>query len=186
MATFRAEANEQWRNALRQIAVLEQSLKKEQKRRQYRELRAPVTGTVNQLAIHTIGAVVNTADRLMVIVPEETPLEIESMILNKDIGFVEAEQEVEVKFEAFPFTRYGTLTGQLVSISNDAIIHEELGPVYQARVSLDSQQIIVDGKPVNLSPGMNATIEVKTGTRRIIEFFLSPLLRYRDEAIRER
>jgi hemolysin D len=108
------------------------------------------------------------------------------MVLNKDIGFLKNGEDVEIKFEAFPFTRYGTVTGKLVSISNDAIINEELGPVYKARVSLDSQAIGVNGKPIRLSPGMNASVEIKTGSRRIIEFFLSPLLRYKDEAIRER
>ena len=186
IAGFRARASDQRRRALLQIATLEQELKKEEQRRLYRELRAPVSGTINQLAIHTIGAVVNTADRLLVIVPENTPLEIEALLLNKDIGFVDAGQVVEIKLEAFPFTRYGTLTGKLASVSNDAMIHERLGPVYKAVVTMDSQHITVDGRDIELSPGMNVSIEVKTGTRRIIEFFLSPLLRYKDEAIRER
>jgi len=166
--------------------VLEQSLRKEKSRLAYLELRAPVDGVVQQLAVHTIGAVVNTAQQLMVVVPANTRLEVEALILNKDIGFVKSGNEVAVKFEAFPFTRYGTVKGTLVALSYDANIHERLGPVYEAKVSLESQQIVVDGSPVNLSPGLNAQIEVKTGRRRIISFFISPLLRFRDEAIRER
>ncbi len=185
-AGYRSAATQKRVQAQRQISLLEQSIRKEQQRLNYLELKAPVDGVVQQLSVHTIGAVVNTAEPLLVIVPENTPLEIESMILNKDIGFVESGQVVEIKFEAFPFTRYGTVMGKLVSVSNDAIIHDQLGPVYKAKVTLDSQQITVDGKAINLSPGMTASIEVKTGTRRIIEFFLSPLLRYKDEAIRER
>ena len=185
-ANLIAQATEQYQEAMRRIALLEQSIRKEQQRLSYLELRAPVSGFVQQLNVHTIGAVVNTAQQLLVIVPEDIPLEIESMILNKDIGFVQTGQEVEIKFETFPFTRYGTITGELVSISNDAIIHEQLGPVYMARVSMDSQQIEIKGTPVDLTPGMTASVEVKTGTRRIIEFFLAPLLRYKDEAIRER
>ena len=185
-AGYRSAATQKRVQAQRQISLLEQSIRKEQQRLNYLELKAPVDGVVQQLSVHTIGAVVNTAEPLLVIVPEKTPLEIESMILNKDVGFVESGQVVEIKFEAFPFTRYGTVMGMLVSVSNDAIIHEQMGPVYKAKVALDSQQITVDGKAINLSPGMTASIEVKTGTRRIIEFFLSPLLRYKDEAIRER
>ena len=185
-AGYRSAATQKRVQAQRQISLLEQSIRKEQQRLNYLELKAPVDGVVQQLSVHTIGAVVNTAEPLLVVVPENTPLEIESMILNKDIGFVESGQVVEIKFEAFPFTRYGTVMGKLVSVSNDAIIHEQLGPVYKAKVALDSQQITVDDKAINLSPGMTASIEVKTGTRRIIEFFLSPLLRYKDEAIRER
>ncbi len=186
VAEFRTTAGEQRRDAERRIAVIEQSLKKELQRRRYRELRASVSGMVHQLAIHTIGAVVNSAEKLLVVVPKDAPLEIEAMILNKDIGFIEVEQPVEVKLEAFPFTRYGTLTGKMLSISDDAIIHEQLGPVYKARVALDTQHIRIDGKAVDLSPGMNVTVEVKTGRRQVIEFFLSPIMRYKDEAIRER
>lgn len=185
-AEFRTQASEKRRDGLRQIAILEQSLKKEEQRLRYRGLRAPVSGVVHQLSVHTIGAVVNSAEQLLIIIPKDTPLEIEAMILNKDIGFVEADQAAAIKLEAFPFTRYGTVAGKIESISDDAIIHEELGPVYKVRASLDSQQIQIEGKLIELSPGMNVSVEVKTGTRRIIEFFLSPLLRYQDEAIRER
>lgn len=185
-ANYRSQAIEQQQNALKSLDLLEQSIRKEQQRLEYRELRAPVDGVVQQLSIHTIGAVVDTGASLLVVVPKNTPLEIETMVLNKDIGFIEKGQITEIKFEAFPFTRYGTLSGKLISVSDDAIIHEQLGPVYKAKVSLDTQQIIVDGKPINLSPGMNVSVEVKTAVRRIINFFLSPLLRYKDEAIRER
>lgn len=185
-AVFRARARERQRNGLRQQASLEQNLRKETQRQRYRKLRAPVDGTVDQLSIHTIGAVVNTAERLLVVVPDDAPLEIEAMLLNKDVGFAEVGQEAEIKLEAFPFTRYGTLFGELSSVSEDAIINERLGPVYKVKVSMNEQKFTVDERPVNLSPGMNVSVEIKTGSRRIIDYFLSPLLRYRDEAIRER
>ena len=91
-----------------------------------------------------------------------------------------------MKLEAFPFTRYGVIDGVLENISTDAIQDEQLGLVYQARVKLDTQMIRIRGREIALSPGMTATAEIKTGTRRIIEFVLLPLLRYRDEALRER
>ena len=186
VAVFRARARERQRNGLRQQASLEQNLRKETQRQRYRKLRAPVDGTVDQLSIHTIGAVVNTAERLLVIVPDDAPPEIEAMLLNKDVGFAEVGQEAEIKLEAFPFTRYGTLFGELSTVSEDAIINERLGPVYKIKVSMNEQKFTVDQRPVNLSPGMNVSVEIKTGSRRIIDYFLSPLLRYRDEAIRER
>lgn len=185
-STFRAEAAQQHRDALRRISTTEQSLLKERQRREYSQLRAPVSGIVNQLAVSTIGAVVGTGDQLLTIVPDDTPLQVEAMLLNKDIGFVEEGDKAELKLEAFPFTRYGTVHGTLKSISEDAIIHEQFGPVYKAVVALDRQHIVVEGRKISLSPGMNLTAEIKTGKRRIIEFFLSPLLRYKDEAIRER
>lgn len=163
-----------------------EDLNKADLRRDMQSLKAPVDGVVQQLAVHTVGAVVKPADPLLVVVPGEGELIVEAMILNKDIGFVEEGDIVEVKLEAFPFTKYGVVDGVLEGISSDAIQDEKLGLVYQGRVKLARQTITISGRDVNLSPGMNATLEIKTGTRRIIEFILSPLLRYRDEAFRER
>ena len=185
-ADYQTRAGQKRLDAIKQIALLQQSLRKERQRLHYQSLRAPVSGIVQQLSIHTIGGVVHSADPLMVIVPENIPLEIEAFILNKDMGFVATGQEAEIKFEAFPFTRYGTAIGTLAEISTDAIVHPDLGPVYKAKVTLQRQTIDIEGKTTALSPGMNVAVEVKTGKRRIIEFFLSPLLRYQDEAIRER
>ncbi|WP_350335259.1 HlyD family type I secretion periplasmic adaptor subunit [Coralliovum pocilloporae] len=186
IASFMQELYTQHQTSLAETAKLEQQLIKEKKRQTYRQLTSPVTGTVHQLSVHTVGAVVNSAQMLMTIVPAHSKLEIEAMIPNKDIGFVEPGQKARVKLEAFPFTRYGHIDGTLASISTDAIAHKDLGAVYKAVVQLDTQTITADGKAISLSPGMSATVEVNTGHRRIIEFFLSPLLRYRDEAIRER
>jgi len=163
-----------------------EDLNKADLRYQLQSLKSPIDGVVQQLAVHTIGAVIKPADPIMVVVPGEGELIVEAMILNKDIGFVEEGDEVEVKLEAFPFTKYGVIEGELEDISNDAIQDEKLGLVYPARIKLHKQAIAVNGRDIALSAGMAATVEVKTGTRRIIEYLLSPLLRYRDEALRER
>lgn len=186
VANFRFQAGQRRQEALRKMATIEQALKKEQQRQHYRQLTAPVAGHVHQLMVHTVGAVVNSAQQLLTIVPDHAPLQLETMILNKDIGFVSIGQEVAIKLEAFPFTRYGTLAGRMLSLSDDAIIDESLGPVYKARITLDQQAIVIDGQTIALSPGMSALAEVKTDQRRIIDFFISPVLRYRDEAFRER
>lgn len=166
--------------------IAREDLNKAELRRRQQSLKAPVDGVVQQLVVHTIGAVVKPADPLLVVVPGEGELIVEAMILNKDIGFVAPGDPVEVKLEAFPFTKYGVIDGVLEGVSGDAVQDENLGLVYQARVKLDRQTIMVNGREVSLSPGMAATAEIKTGTRRIIEYLLSPLLRYRDEALRER
>ena len=149
-------------------------------------LTAPVDGTVQQLAIHTIGGVVTPAQALMVIVPSDNPLEVEAVLDNKDIGFVNEGQSAEIKIETFPFTRYGTIEGKVSSVSGDAVVDEKKGLVYSARVSLGKNGIQVDEKRVKLQPGMAVTVEVKIGNRRVIEYFLSPLLQARDESLRER
>ena len=93
---------------------------------------------------------------------------------------------MEIKIEAFPFTKYGTVDGRVEHISEDAVADDKLGPVFPARVSLERTTIRVDGRDAPLGPGMAVGVEIKTGKRKIIEFVMSPLLRYKDESLRER
>jgi hemolysin D len=172
--------------ARQKTGSLEQELIKARRRSSQQRLVAPITGTVQQLAIHTIAGVVTPAQALMVIVPQQGNLEVEAFVRNQDIGFVQEGQAVEVKIDTFNFTKYGTIDAELRAISNDAVADERLGLVYPVRVLLDTAVIKVRDKWVQLSPGMSVTVEVKTGKRRIIEYFLSPLLRYKHESIRER
>lgn len=141
---------------------------------------------MQQLAVYTIGGVVTPAQQLMVIVPREQRLEVDAWIENKDIGFVAVGQPVEIKVETFLFTRYGLIAGKVMNISQDAVPLEKGGLIYAARVAMDRSTIVVDGKEVSLSPGMNVTVEIKTGQRRLIEYFLSPLLKAKQESLRER
>ena len=172
--------------AEQKAATLAQDQVKADNRGGLRRLTAPVAGTVQQLAVHTVGGVVTPAQPLLVIVPGDNPLEAEAFVENKDIGFVRAGQIAEVKVETFPFTKYGTLHGTVMQVSGDAIQDEKRGLVYAARVKLERTTLNVDGKSVNLTPGMAVTVEIKTGRRRVIEYFLSPLLQYGDESLRER
>lgn len=150
------------------------------------KIYSPVNGFVNQLAVNTPGAVVQAAQPLMTIVPEDEELVVEAMVPNKDIGFLEIGDDVTVKLETFPFTKYGTIHGRLRSLSTDAIEDDNLGLVFQARIELLEKTVRVEGRDVPLAPGLVAISEVKTGERRLIEFLLSPLLRYKDESLRER
>jgi len=162
------------------------TLRKVESRQKRQRLSAPVDGTVQQLAVHTIGGVVQPAQPIMVIVPADVELEIEATVLNKDIGFVRQGQEAELKVESFPYTRFGLLSGTVRSVSRDAVQNEETGSVYPIRVTMNEDRILVGDNWQRLEPGMNVTVEVKTGQRRLIEFFLAPFLRYQNESFRER
>ena len=172
-------------------------------------LRAPIDGVVQQLAVHTIGGVVTPAQALMVVVPAGSPIEIEAMIQNKDVGFVHEDDAAEIKIDTFNFTKYGLLHGKVLSVSGDSIQREKPPAqvnasekaggaaartseppgqelLYAARVSLDTTRMQIEDRMVDLAPGMAVTVEIKTGQRRIIEYLLSPLLRYKQESLRER
>ncbi len=168
------------------IQNLKQELIKAQSRKKAHHLQSPIDGIVQQLVIHTVGGVVTPAQELMIIVPQSAQLEIEAYVENKDIGFVYEGQSAAIKLDAFPFTKYGTLDGEIIDLSDDAITVEDRGLIYKARVSLKQSVMQVDGKQIKLGPGMAASVEIKTGKRRLIEFFLAPLLKYKDESIRER
>ncbi len=149
-------------------------------------LVAPITGVVQQLAVHTVGGVVTPAQQLLLVVSQDHPVEVEAQVENKDVGFVKEGQSVEMKVETFPFTLYGTIPGSVLTVSDDAVPIEQVGLVYLTKVSMDRSTMQVDGKQVNLSPGMAVTVEIKTGQRRIIEYLLSPLLKSMKESLRER
>ena len=185
-AEFRKTVLADLTEAQARVRLAREDINKANLRHTLQSLKAPVDGVVQQLAVHTIGGVVEPAKVLMVVVPGKGELVVEALVLNKDISSVEEGNIAEVKLDAVPFTKHGTITGTVEYISNDAINDENLGLVYHARIKLARQSILVNGHDVNLSPGMLATVEVKTGKRRLIEYLLSPLLRYRDEAFRER
>lgn len=167
-------------------AALAQELKKAEQRNRLMALTAPVDGTVQQLDIHTPGGVVTAAQPLMVIVPSDEPVEVEAMLENKDIGFVHPGQEVEIKVETFTFTKYGVVHGTVTSISHDAIEDEKLGLVYGARIQLRENHIRVGSQDVSLSPGMAIIAEVKTEKRKIIDYLIWPLMKYKSESFSER
>ena len=168
------------------LASYQQELVKYEEALKRTEVRTPLSGYVQQLVYHTKGGVVETAKPIMNIVPEDYKLEADVMILNKDIGFVKPEQDVEIKIDSFPFTKYGTIKGIVRNISGDAIQDEKLGLVYASRLTLLDNKIKADGQIVQLKPGMGVTAEIKTGKRRVIEYLLSPVMKYLNESMRER
>lgn len=193
--------------AEQRAAGLAQDLKKAEQRARMQTLTAPVDGVVQQLSVHTIGGVVTPAQALAVVVPVDAALEIEAMVSNSDVGFVSPGQDAEIKVDTFNFTRYGLLHGRVLGISRDTVTNDRREDAagdtsstressaienkgqesaYLARVSLDHSQIPIEGRSADLSPGMSVTVEIKTGSRRIIGYLLSPLIRYRQEVLRER
>ena len=197
---FLAQQNQHLTDALRRRDDVEQNLIKAVDRAQRTRLTAPIDGTVQQLAVTTVGQVVTIGQPLLVIVPSEGPLEVMALVQNQDIGFVKLGQEAVLKIDSFPFTHYGTLPGTVTRISNEAVDSQEATAssdastlahttnnsavagsqrvqnlVYPVSIRLDRHSINADGKEVDLMPGMQVTAEVKTGNRRVISYLLSPL-----------
>lgn len=171
---------------LQRQTAMEQELAKAVLQSELTQLRSPVDGVVQQLDVHTVGGVVTPAQQLMLVVPHEQSLEVEAFLENKDIGFVTAGQVAAIKVETFQFTKYGTVGAKVMSVSHDAISDEKRGLIYSSRILMEKATVMVDGNPVRLAPGMAVSAEIKTGQRRVIEYFLSPLITYASESLRER
>jgi hemolysin D len=189
-SAFRAETqrqlNDRYAEAATKHSQLNADRSKADQREKQTQLRAPVSGVIQQLAIHSVGGVVTSAQPLMVVVPDSPTVTAEVSIANQDIGFVNQGQTAEVKLETFSFTKYGTVNATVDNVTADAVTDEKKGSYYPATLTLAQKDMLIDGKRVPLSPGMNVTAEIKTGKRRIIEFLLSPVQRAGSESLRER
>jgi hemolysin D len=175
-------------------------LRKAQEQVKARTLFAPADGSVQELAIHTIGGVVAPGQTLMRIAPSAAGLEVEAKLLNRDVGFVHAGMPAEIKVETFPFTRYGVIHATVVNVSRDAIADaSQPQPTqqtqaeassedqhYLVRLQLSRTTMNIDGQTVRLTPGMVVSAEIRTGRRRVAEYILSPLEKSTAEAGRER
>lgn len=211
----RAEAVAEYRKTVladlakaeQQASQARQDLSKASEKLRQQVLRAPIDGTVQQLAVHTVGGVVSPAQAVLVVVPDDAGLVVEAQVANKDVGFVHAGQTAEVKVEAFSFTRYGLIHGTVVGVSRDAVTDDrarqverdkqtntdgegsgdrDMSPSYTAHIMLGQAQLLTESGPAKLEAGMTVTAEIKTGRRSLISYLLSPLQRYAHEGLRER
>lgn len=187
-AEFRAKTLAALAEASRRNAAVTQELVKVEQKKSQQRLRAPIDGVVQQLAVNTIGGVVTAAQTLMVIVPAEGDLEIDAKVLNKDIGFVRVGQRAAVKFETYQFTRHGFIEGTMQWVGNDAMNDPQLGLVFPVRILLSDTKVPnkVNGQRGSVAPGMSVTADIAIGSRRVLEYFLAPILRYKEESLRER
>lgn len=146
-------------------------------------ITAPVDGYIGKLMVHTIGGVVTSAEKLISVIPKDVPLVIKATVMNQDIGFIKDGMEAAIKIDTYNFQKYGLLRGIVKHISDDSIDDEKLGPVFEVYIEPTEKTLFVEGETVTLNSGMSVTAELKVGKRRIIEFFIYPMIRYLDEGL---
>ena len=211
VAAFLAEQSKGIQAAERQVEQIDQEIVKQQDRMDHLALRAPIAGTVQQLAVTSVGQVVNPGQPLLVIVPEKADLIVEALVPSQEIGFVAEGDDVVVKADAFPFTRYGAFEGKVADISKDALTIRDAqglqdvtatvtgqsntgqagtpavtGLFYIARIKLDATELKRNGHALRLEPGMTVRAEIKTESRRVIDYLLSPVTQVLDESGHEK
>lgn len=184
-----AETNSAFSNQIitaeKRVVELENNLVKAKQTLAQTTITAPVDGTVLSLTIKTVGGVVNAGQQLAQIVPEKVPLYVDAALDNQDVGFVKSGQRVVVKIATYPFQRYGYLEGTVENVSPDAIQDDKKGLIYKAKIKLNDAKSSKQNQ-LKLLPGMNVSAEITTGKRRIIEFFLDPLMTHVDESLKVR
>jgi hemolysin D len=211
VSQFIADNENKLSEASRKADEARQALAKASARLERTKLHAPIDGVVQQMAVTTVGQVVTTGQQLVVITPNGGKLQVEALVANLDIGFVKLGQKAAIKVDAFPFTRFGALNGKVVKIASEAIAEQEAkrtlanataaanaaqsqptAPgqpesfVFPVTVALDETTINIDGAVIPLTPGMTVTVEIKTDSRRVIDYLLSPLAKIGSEAMTER
>jgi hemolysin D len=210
ISTFIADNSQKMAEAQRQADDYQQKLVKARHKSEDLALTSPIDGVVMGLSVTTVGQVIQSGDEIMRIVPADAKLEIECYLLNQDIGFVKPGQTAVVKIESFPFTRYGTLTAQVTRVARDAISEPDaqategdparanrdakmFGPaqpmqnlVYPVTLTPGKTAMDVDGQSLPLTPGMSVSVEIATGSRRILEYVFSPLVEVASGAMKER
>jgi hemolysin D len=188
LAEFKARTSTELVEATKKRDAAQQEYIKANQRWSQQTLKAPIDGVVQQLSVTTVGGVVTAAQPLLTVVPENTPLEIEAQVINRDVGHLRVGQRVINKVETYDFTRYGYIEGEILWVGTDAVQDQKLGLVYPVRIKLAQTETPneVNGRKGMVTAGMNVTADIRTDERRMIEYLLAPMLRYKQEALRER
>ena len=211
VSQFIADNENKLADAARKADEARQALAKANARLARTRLYAPTDGVVQQLAVTTVGQVVTTGQQLIVLTPIGGKLQVEALVANLDIGFVKPGQDAVIKVDAFPFTRFGALQGKVVNIASAAVAEQDakralanetatanVSPeaptapgqpesfVFPVTVSLDETAMKIDNATIPLTPGMTVSVEIRTDSRRVIDYLLSPLAKIGSEALRER
>lgn len=167
----------------KEATVLQTELTEANFRQAKQKIIAPVDGYIGKMFFHTIGGVVTPAEKLLTLIPNDVPLVIKATVLNQDIGFIEKDMNAALKIDTFDFQKYGLINGVVTHISQDAIEDEKLGLVYDILVTPEKYNLMVDGQMLTINIGMGVTAELKVGKRRVIEFFVYPIIKYLDEGM---
>jgi hemolysin D len=199
--TWHADISQQLAEAAQKLSDARAQYNKAQLHRQLVELRADRDATVLTIAKVSVGSVAQTGEQLVTLMPADAPLEVESNIAGNDAGYVQVGDPVAVKFDTFPFTRYGMAHGTLrvISANSFTTVDEQRGqqtgdvplppntlePYYRARVTLDKIELRGTPPGFQVIPGMPVTADIKVGKRTVLSYMLARILPVTREAMRE-
>lgn len=150
------------------------------------DVRSPVRGTIKQINLNTIGGVVRPGESILEIVPLDDTLLIEARIRPADIAFLHPGQKAMIKITAYDFSIFGGLEGVVEAISADTIEDEKGESFYKVKLRTRKNAISYRGDDLPIIPGMTASIDILTGKKSVLAYVLKPILRAKQNALRER
>ncbi len=174
---------EEFTQKTKEATVLKTELNEVNFRQTKQKIIAPADGFIGKMFIHTVGGVVTPAEKLLTLVPSNVPLVIKATVLNQDIGFIENNMPVAIKIDTFDFQKYGLIDGNVIHISQDSVEDEKLGPIYDILIKPSKTSLLIEGENLQITAGMSVSAEMKVGKRRVIEFFIYPIIKYLDEGM---
>ncbi|MBR3025092.1 MAG: HlyD family efflux transporter periplasmic adaptor subunit, partial [Oscillospiraceae bacterium] len=157
------------------------NMKKYDLSKDYHSLTSPVSGNIQSIAVNTIGETVSPSEKLVTIVPDDAEVEMECYVKNMDIADINKGMRAEVKLEAYPYNKFGTVDAEVTYISPSSFQSEQLGNVYLVKLKLNNTN-----ENINLFTGLTGTAEIKTGKRTVMEYFLDPITKGFGESLKER
>ncbi len=164
-----------------QLDEINTNIEKYRLSKEYQNITAPVNGYVNSIAVNTIGETVTSAEQLVTIVPDNTPVEMVCYVKNMDIADIEVGMEAEIKLEAYPYNKCGTVKGNVKYISPSSFNSEQLGSVYLVKLEMDNSNDNID-----VISGLSGSVEIKTDKRTVMEYFLDPIIKGFGESLKEK
>lgn len=164
-----------------QLIEIEANLEKYQLSKEYQNITAPVSGYVNSVSVNTLGETITSAQELVTIVPDNTPIEMVCYVQNMDIADIAVGMEAEIKLEAYPYNKYGTVKGTVKYISPSSFVSEQLGSVYLVKLEINN-----NNEDIDVLSGLSGTVEIKTDKRTVMEYFLDPIIKGFGESLKEK
>lgn len=178
---YSAQVNSQISQISSQLDDIEASLEKYRLSKEYQNITAPVSGYINSISVNTLGETVTSAQDMVTIVPDNTPVEMVCYVKNMDIADVEIGMETEIKLEAYSYNKYGTVKGTVKYISPSAFSSEQMGSVYLVKIEVTD---VPDG--ISVISGLSGSVEIKTDQRTVMEYFLEPIIKGFGESLKEK
>ena len=163
------------------LSQIEAQIEKYQLSIEYQKITAPVNGYINSISVNNIGETVTSAQQVITIVPADTPVEMVCYVKNMDIAEIEVGMDAEIKLEAYPYNKYGTVKGKVKYISPSSFNSEQLGSVYLVKLDINNTN-----ERIEVMSGLSGAVEVKIDKRSVMSYFLDPIIKGFGESLKER